>query len=114
MLDKDVTESNKEKTKVYLLTFGQQKIEKSRQLFYQNHHIGVIDIQDADVVKEIGLDPNIPHSIGTIFTLLFRYLNDGTSVVMNQGGHIVTNTMSQYQRKWSNIEVDNVTQEEKL
>lgn len=112
VLDKDVTESNKEKTKVYLLTFGQQKIEKSRQLFYQNHHIGVIDIQDADVVKEIGLDPNIPHSIGTIFTLLFRYLNDGTSVVMNQGGHIVTNTMSQYQRKWSNIEVDNVTQEE--
>ena len=112
VLDRDVTESNKEKTKVYLLTFGQQKIEKSRQLFYQNHHIGVIDIQDADVVKEIGLDPNIPHSIGTIFTLLFRYLNDGTSVVVNQGGHIVTNTMSQYQRKWSNIEVDNVTQEE--
>lgn len=112
VLDRDVTESNKEKTKVYLLTFGQQKIEKSRQLFYQNHHIGVIDIQDADVVKEIGLDPNIPHSIGTIFTLLFRYLNDGTSVVVNQGGYIVTNTMSQYQRKWSNIEVDNVTQEE--
>lgn len=44
--------------------------------------------------------------------MLFRYLNDGTSVVVNQDGHVVTNTMSQYQRKWSNIDTDKATQEE--
>lgn len=112
VLDRDMTDQNKETTKVFMLTIGQQKIEKSRQLFYQNHHIGIIDIQDADVIKEIGLDPNVPNTIGSIFTMLFRYLNDGTSVVVNQDGHVVTNTMSQYQRKWSNIDTDKATQEE--
>ena len=112
VLDRDMTDQNKETTKVFMLTIGQQRIEKSRQLFYQNHHIGIIDIQDADVIKEIGLDPNVPNTIGSIFTMLFRYLNDGTSVVVNQDGHVVTNTMSQYQRKWSNIDTDKATQEE--
>ena len=66
VLDRDMTDQNKETTKVFMLTIGQQKIEKSRQLFYQNHHIGIIDIQDADVIKEIGLDPNVPNTIGSI------------------------------------------------
>ena len=109
VLDRDVTDQNKEKTKVFLLTLGNQKIEKSRQLFYQNHHIGIINILDDSVLKLIGMNPLSPKDVKQIFTLLFRYLNDGTSVVVNQSGTIATNTLTQYQRVWSNMDAKNVT-----
>ena len=112
VLDRNVTDNDKESTiKVFLLTPGKPKIEKSRQLFYQNHHIGVINILDPEVLKQIGANP-LASDIKTAFTLLFRYLNDGTTVVVNPVGSTITNTLSQYHRVWSTIDNNNVTIED--
>ncbi len=111
VLDRDITDPNKEATKVYLLTIGEQKIEKSRQLFYQNHHIGLINILDGAVLKLIGAQPDTK-DIGAIFTMLFRYLNDGTAYVVNPLGNTIANTLTQYQRVWAAIDAKNVTNED--
>lgn len=111
VLDRDVTDPNKEATKVYLLTIGEQKIEKSRQLFYQNHHIGLINILDSAVLKLIGAQPDIK-DVGAIFTMLFRYLNDGTTYVVSPMSNTIANTLTQYQRAWSAINVKNVSNED--
>lgn len=109
VLDRDARNNDKENSiKVFLLTLGQPKIEKSRQLFYQNHHIGVINILDPNVLKLIGANPLVP-DVKTAFTLLFRYLNDGTTVVVNPVGNSITNTFTQYHRVWSAIDTNNVT-----
>lgn len=109
VLDRDVTGKDKEDSiKVFLLTPGQPHIEKSRQLFYQNHRIGVINVLDPDVLKMIGANPLVP-DVKTAFTFLFRYLNDGTTVVVNPVGSTITNTLSQYNKIWSAIDVNNVT-----
>lgn len=109
VLDRDTSDPKKQKTKVFLIIIGQQDVEKSRMLFYQNHHIGIIDILDDEVLKRIGYNPLAPKNVGNILTMLFRYLNDGTSVVVNHDCKVITNTMSQYQRIWSNIDVNNVS-----
>lgn len=111
VLDRDITDSNKEATKVYLLTIGEQDIEKSRQLFYQNHHIGLVNILDKSVLKQIGAQPDTK-DIGTIFTMLFRYLNDGTACVVSPMGNTIANTLTQYERVWSAIDANNVTNED--
>ncbi len=108
VLDRDVTDKNKENTKVYLITIGNQQIEKSRQLFYQNHHIGIVNILDDGVLKKIGISQPTP-DIKSVFTQLFRYLNDGTAYVVNPTGNIITNALSQYQRVWTAIDAQNVT-----
>lgn len=108
VLDRDITNSKENSIKVFLITLGKQQIEKSRQLFYRNHHIGVINILDPAVLKLIGANPSTSDA-KTAFTLMFRYLNDGTAVVKNPIGNIVTNTLSQYQRVWSSIDINNVT-----
>lgn len=112
VLDRNVIDKDNENSiKVFLLTLGQQHIEKSRQLFYQNHHIGVINVLDPDVLKQIGANPLMP-DVKAAFTSLFRYLNDGTTVVVNQAGSTITNTISQYYRAWSSIDTNNVTIED--
>lgn len=111
VLDRDATVENKSNTKVYLITIGNQQIEKSRQLFYQNHHIGIINIMDVSVLKQIGVSQPSP-DIKTVFTQLFRYLNDGTAYIMYPNGNIITNTLSQYQRVWAAIDAKNVTNED--
>ena len=108
VLDRDKTGSKEDPIKVFLITIGKQQIEKSRQLFYQNHHIGIINLLDSDVLKLIGANPLAP-DVKTAFTFMFRYLNDGTAVVINPNGKIITNTLSQYQRIWSSIDTNNVT-----
>lgn len=108
VLDRDITDPKKENTKIFLLTVGNQQIEKSRQLFYQNHHIGIINILDDGVLKQIGISQPSPN-IKSVFTHLFRYLNDGTAYVVNQTSSIITNTLSQYKRVWSAIDAQNVT-----
>lgn len=108
VLDRDITDPNKENTKVFLLTIGNQKIDTSRQLFYQNHHIGIINLMDSEVLKMIGVTRQ-PVDVKTAFVQLFRYLNDGTAYVINPGGNIITNNQSQYQRIWSAIDEKNVT-----
>lgn len=109
VLDRDVTDKNKENTKVFLITVGNQEIEKSRQLFYQNHHIGIINILDDMVLKQIGVTSPQTADVKNAFIQLFRYLNDGTAYVINPVGNIITNTLSQYQRVWSAIDAKNVT-----
>lgn len=111
VLDRDAEDAKKDKTKVYLLTIGKQKIDIARQLFYQNHHIGLIDITDAGVLAKIGAQPQTK-DIGAIFTFLFRYLNDGTAYVVNPIGNTIVNSLSQYQRVWSGIDAKNVTAED--
>lgn len=108
VLDRDVTDPNKENTKIFLLTIGSQQIEKSRQLFYQNHHIGIINILDDGVLKLIGITQPLP-DVKAVFSQLFRYLNDGTAYVINPTCNIITNTQSQYQRVWTAIDAQNVT-----
>ena len=108
VLDRDTTDPKKENTKIFMLTIGNQQIEKSRQLFYQNHHIGIINILDDRVLKQIGISQPSPDN-KNVFTQLFRYLNDGTAYVINPIGNIITNTQSQYQRVWSAIDAKNVT-----
>ena len=111
VLDKDINDQNKDNTKVFLLTIGNQEIEKSRQLFYQNHHIGLINIKDERVLEKIGLPKNT-NDVKAIFTQLFRYLNDGTAYVVNPVGGTIVNTLSQYQRVWANIDAKNVSNED--
>lgn len=112
VLDKNVIDNDKENSiKVFLLIPGQQHIEKSRQLFYQNHHIGVINVLDTDVLNHIGANPLMPDKKAA-FTFLFRYLNDGTTILVNQVGNTITNTISQYYRAWSAIDTNNVTIED--
>ena len=112
VLDKNVIDNDKENSiKIFLLTLGQQHIEKSRQLFFQNHHIGVINVLDTEVLKQIGANPLVP-DVKAAFTFLFRYLNDGTAAVVNPVGSTITNTISQYYRAWSAIDTNNVTVED--
>ena len=111
VLDRDAEDTKKDKTKVYLLTIGKQKIDIARQLFYQNHHIGLIDITDVGVLDKIGAPPQTK-DVGAIFTFLFRYLNDGTAYVVNPIGNTIVNSLSQYQRVWSGIDAKNVTAED--
>lgn len=112
VLDRDAEDNDKENSiKVFLLTLGKPKIEKSRQLFYQNHHIGVINVLDTEVLKQIGANPLAP-DVKSAFTQLFRYLNDGTTVVVNPVGSSITNTLTQYHRIWSSIDTNNVTDDD--
>lgn len=109
VLDRDAEDNDKENSiKVFLLTPGKPKIDKSRQLFYQNHHIGVVNVLDPEVLKQIGANPLAP-DVKSAFTQLFRYLNDGTTVVVNPVGSSITNTLTQYHRVWSSIDTNNVT-----
>lgn len=112
VLDKDLTiKSSIDSTKVFLLTIGDSTIERSRQLFYQNHHIGLINILDVDVLKMIGAPPHTS-DVGTIFTLLFRYLNDGTAYVVKPIGNTIVNTLTKYKEIWSVIDTNNVSNED--
>lgn len=110
VLDKDTTTSQKE-TKVYLLTIGNTKVEKSRQLFYQNHHIGLINILDTEIQKKIGL-PLGNTDVKASFIHLFRYLNDGTAHVLNTVGNVIVNSLSQYNRVWGRIDANNISEDD--
>ena len=110
VLDRDTTTPVKE-AKAYLLTIGNTKVEKSRQLFYQNHHIGLINIMDVDVQKEIGLAPGNT-DVKASFVQLFHYLNDGTACVLKTAGNVVVNSLSQYNRIWGRIDANNITEDD--
>lgn len=110
VLDRDSSDPDKENTKVFLLTIGQQEIEKSRQLFYQNHHIGIINIMDDDVLTEIGMNLLIEKTVGNVFTLLFRYLLEGSSD-MSGGIESGSKALNLYQKLWREIDTNNITAE---
>lgn len=52
ILDKDIN-NNKQNTKIYLISINNDDLEKDRVLFYKNHRIGIINIKDPDVLKEL-------------------------------------------------------------
>lgn len=83
VLDKD-PESNKGKEKIYLVLVKKEPLSLEQDLYFKNHRIGVIYLDDPDLVAEIqGQRPNgkpVPMTIGNTtkerFELLFKYLRN--------------------------------------
>lgn len=98
ILDKD-NDSNvgKETIKVFLVSIDKKTIGKAKQLFYKNHHIGVISLWDADVQKELCVSTTEP-SISNLFQSLFAYLSSDN---IKDNIEIESNTL--YTRLWRNI-----------
>ena len=83
VLDKD-PESNKGKEKIYLVLVKKEPLSLEQDLYFKNHRIGVIYLDDPDLVAEIqGQRPNgkpVPMTIVNTtkerFKLLFKYLRN--------------------------------------
>lgn len=81
VLDKD-PESNKGQEKIYLLLVKKEPLTLEQDLYFKNHRIGVIYLDDPDLVAEIqGHRPNgkpalIGNTIKERFELLFKYLRN--------------------------------------
>ena len=104
ILDKDIMDSEKHTKKIYLLSIGNDILTTDRALFYQNHRIGIINIEDIDVLKELGIKNEAP--IKTIFIQLFRYLRRDAS-------HFLDNSnISRYETLWREILNHNITDED--
>ena len=72
ILDKDVKDEDKQKTKIYLLSLDNDDVETDRKLFYKNHRISVLNIKDPVILNELGLDASAKTK--SIFIQLFKYL----------------------------------------
>lgn len=84
ILDK---ENNKENTaKVFLISIDKKPIPKEKELFYNNHHIGVINLNDTAVQKELNINTPSP-STANLFQSLFAYLaiNSTKPIIQEEG-----------------------------
>lgn len=117
ILDKDINSNSKQKTKVYLISVESKDLEKDRELFYKNHRIGIINIKDPEVLKELtfytresspkedmidGGNMNEPtltenSSISELLIQLFKYLKRDNSE------HMDGSNVSRYYELWSDL-----------
>lgn len=101
ILDKKVANDNsvysKNVTKIFLIQTEHHVYSEASELFYRNHYVGVIDLTDEDVRKELGIVSsykdlkNIDNSVATssydmsevshaeMLQYLFRYLMKGNN-----------------------------------
>lgn len=128
VLDKAPDDNKVESIKVYLIDANNSEkdiIPEDRQLFFDNHHIGVIRLSDKKVIAEIlGADPVLSVSdrkissepeisAASLLEGLFRYINQGTennlemsNVRLNQPVKCTSNStyLSEYNQIWSEID----------
>lgn len=91
ILDKD---SNEDSIKVFLISIDKGPIPKEKQLFYKNHHIGVINLNDTDVQKELNINTSSP-TTANLFQSLFAYLSIDSSMPKVEEEEIPYNTLWQ-------------------
>ena len=129
VLDKAPDDNNIESIKVYLIDANNAEkdaIPEDRQLFFNNHHIGVIRLSDKNVISEVlGEDsllsvpekrkiPSEPEiSAATLLVGLFRYIKQGAEdnpeLSTGHGSQSVKYTsnstyLSEYNQLWSEID----------
>lgn len=91
ILDKD---SDEDSIKVFLISIDKGPIPKEKQLFYKNHHIGVINLNDTDVQKELNINTSSP-TTANLFQSLFAYLSIDSSMPKVEEEEIPYNTLWQ-------------------
>lgn len=92
VLDKD-PESKKDNIKIFLLLLNREPLSTEQLLYYQNHHIGVIYLDDADLLEElVGNTPSPQNKAATIeslsvkdkFRFFFKYLRNSSDDSVKQ------------------------------
>lgn len=91
ILDKD---SDEDSIKVFLISIDKGQIPKEKQLFYKNHHIGVINLNDTDIQKELNINTSSP-TTANLFQSLFAYLSIDSSMPKVEEEEIPYNTLWQ-------------------
>lgn len=94
ILDKDT--DKEEQIKVFLVLVDKAPISKERRLFYRNHRIGIINLNDTDIQEEIGVSSPSP-TYPDLFKALFSYLSKDNIVVRDPGASVDYNSL------WSSI-----------
>lgn len=107
VLDKDMDDEKKEKKKVYLITVGGSGVDKARELFYQNHRIGVIDILDAGFLNILNLPTGTP--VNQIFMEMFRYLRNARYIAGKPAVNVHQPIQNPYQKAWAEVNIDSIT-----
>lgn len=95
ILDKDVKDGDKQKTKIFLLSLDKDELETDRKLFYKNHRIAVLNLKDSAVLKELSLETESEPK--SIFIQLFKYLR-------REVGALEQFSSSTYTKLWYRID----------
>lgn len=103
---KDVLDNgeNKNEIKVFLINVDGKSISKEKELFYRNHHVGVINLRDADVIRvferEGSINGNISAlSVSDLLQTFFKYLSDNKKSEEIEE----TNDGLPYTQLWKNV-----------
>lgn len=98
ILDKDYNLSDKEEEsiKVFLISVDKKPISKEKQLFYRNHHIAVVNLNDGDVQTELGVSSPTP-DYPDLFKALFAYISKDSVIAQDPATSFDVNSL------WSSI-----------
>lgn len=94
ILDKNVKDGDKQKTKIYLLSLDKDEIETDRKLFYKNHRISVLNIKDLAILNELGLRSNADTK--SILIQFFKYLRQ-------ESDFLDQSSSSSYIKLWNRV-----------